>query len=533
MDTFPLEIIDLIVFFADHETRDQLLTVSRRFQCSVEKYNWSGYCCATRSMMKKFLEMYRGYRSRYLRYISVRVEFPYLVDTEKMPIKCRETTDEIQANNERLTRQIMGLFKALKALEEREGPHNRPAGIRLHIENPYQRDNNHKHCYHHRYRGWRLSLLNPEDLPTLSCVQELTINKSSELVGSGYSEESMRPLDLGLVSALISKLPNLKVLNCLYLSERFPEAYEDEVVSHFTRPWEGPWRDTRHAFGNTMLSAPTLPHKIEKAKLLFGHGPRSELMVDQARALPDLVDPFTYDPVSTALRVFSQRVVELKIRACADSTIFWPSPDDAKSESPSWPYLRHLRVEFRPVSPSGVWYFQGSRGEGRNTTGFKVTQEHYPPVEENADDERWDDVWAWEGGRFENRCPNMFRIVPNDEVIEPLLEAFAKAMEKMPLLETAELFTMLTFFPGGDTEQEYSDDEIDKRYLWGLRYHFPKDNKSGPLLEWRVGDWRPSKKLLQRFHDLGSHRAGEPFQEKWLDWQYLDWSDPWRDLTHS
>nr|KMM70264.1 hypothetical protein CPAG_06576 [Coccidioides posadasii RMSCC 3488] len=429
MDTFPLEIIDLIVFFADHETRDQLLTVSRRFQCSVEKYNWSGYCCTTRSMMKKFLEMYRGYRSRYLRYISVRVEFPYLVDTEKMPIKCRETTDEIQANNERLTRQIMGLFKALKTLEEREGPHNRPAGIRLHIENPYQRDNNHKHCYHHRYRGWRLSLLNPEDLPTLSCVQELTINKSSELVGSGYSEESMRPLDLGLVSALISKLPNLEVLNCF--------------------------------------------------------------------------------------------------------TIFWPSPDDAKSESPFWPYLRHLRVEFRPVSPSGVWYFQGSRGEGRNTTGFKVTQEHYPPVEENADDERWDDVWAWEGGRFENRCPNMFRIVPSDEVIEPLLEAFAKAMEKMPLLETAELFTMLTFFPGGDTQQEYPDDEIDKRYLWGLRYHFPKDNKSGPLLEWRVGDWRPSKKLLQRFHDLGSHKAGKPFQEKWLDWQYLDWSDPWRDLTHS
>jgi hypothetical protein len=38
-----------------------------------------------------------------------------------------------------------------------------------------------------------------------------------------------------------------------------------------------------------------------------------------------------------------------------------------------------------------------------------------------------------------------FRALPNDELIVPLLEAFARAITQMPALQSAELFTPLSF----------------------------------------------------------------------------------------
>lgn len=520
---FPLELIELIVGFADDDVCRQLLTVDRSFQAAVERRTWVGYIHDTTKSIRGFLDRYRGARCRYLRYIGVYTPFPYLKETKETRIKCRETAEELQAHNERFTRHITDILAALKTLEERELPHNRPTGIELFIKTPDQADNNRKFCYHRRFNSWRLRLLNPDNLPTLSSIRTFRIGPAD----IAYNR-SVRPLDYGFVPALVSKFPNLEVLDCPDLDEDFPEAYEDSTVSHFTRHWEGPWRDTRHAFGDTMLNATTLPTKISNAHLVFGQHILG-VFTDQSQPLPDLVKPLFHDPLSTGLRVLSQRVVNLKIRACVDSTLFWPAPDDAKTEPPSWPYLKDLLVEFRPSSPSGTWYFNGPRGEGQDATGYEVTESHYPPVEENAEDKQWDDAYDWEGGRFDTYSPNMFRIAPNDEVIEPFLEAFVKALENMPCLESADLFTYLSYWPREDMGQGYPEEGTE--YIWGLRYHFPQDGGS-PLVEWRVGDWRPSERLLRRFRNLGYHKGGKPLKEKWMACQYASYQDPWHDLSH-
>lgn len=534
MDALPLEIIDEIVSFADYNTRRQLLTVSWSFQVSVERHTWCSYRWTTSSNVNEFLDKYCGHRCRYLRNIDIHVEFPFLVDTPERPLKCRETAVEIHAHNERFTRQIVDLFNAVKVLEDRELPRNRPSGIRLCIQNPYQLDDNQQFCYHRRFHSWRLQLLNPENLPTLSSVQTLAIVKQRITVSTQATHQHIRPLDFGIIPALISRLPSLDVLDCPFLCEGFPEAHKFAIVSHFTRLWEGPWRDTRHVFGKTLLDAATLPKKIQSAKLLFGDIGFYSTLEDQSRALPDLVRPLPYDPLSSGLRVLSQRVVNLEIRACVDSTVFWPAVEDPTSESPSWPFLEHFSFSFRPVLPSGTWYLEGPRGEGRDANRFEITQAHYPPVEDNAEDETCDEIWDWEGGRFEEFSPNMFRIMPCDEVIGPFLEAFAKALANMPALESVFLFTLLAFNPGThDIRRHYPERHDDgTAYPWGLRYHFPKDGGS-PRLEWRVGDWRPSEKLLQRFHDLANSRGGNPLEETWMDWRCLDWDDPWRDIART
>ncbi|KAK2875646.1 hypothetical protein FQN49_001544 [Arthroderma sp. PD_2] len=515
------ELVHLIVEHVGfYNERRSLLTVSRLFQAEVEQSAWRSYTFRTDSSTEGFLEKYHGHRSRYLDSIDIYIDFPTQVSTDEDELPCRETAEDLRLYNELFTRQISALFTMIKTLEERELPQNRPGNIHLRLWAPNHYRDGDEICEHRGYLSWRLCLLTHENLPTLLSVNRLSVGEYGTGKGAtrGNLPSTSQPLDFGVIPALISRLPSLDALDCVWYGEECPLAYEDEVLAHYARPWEGPWRDTRHAFGNIMQKAATLPARIGRVKMFSCYGYAFSYH-DETLPLPNLISPLSYDPFSSGLRIISQRVVDLAIRACVDRNLFWPLPNEDKDEPPSWPYLKKLLVEFEPMSPSGTWYFQGPRGEGRETnTPFEVTQAHYPPVEENPQDEEWDDVWAEEGGRWENFEPNMFRVVPIDEAIEPFLDAFVKALEKMPLLEEVELFTRLQFLPGKGVEKNYDEDGEGKGYMWGLRYLLPKDS-GRPLLEWHVGDWRPSQSLLQRFHDIATQRSGNPLEERWIGWK--------------
>ncbi|KAF3491236.1 uncharacterized protein GIQ15_00753 [Arthroderma uncinatum] len=491
------ELVHLIVEHAEYYERRPLLTVSRLFQVAVEQSAWRGYTFRTDSSIEDFLEKYHSHRSRYLRSIDIHIDFPTQISTDENDfptqistdeneLPCRVTAKDLQSYNELFTRQISALFTMIKTLEERELPHNQPRNIHLRLRAPYHHHNNHKDCHHRKYLSWRLCLLTHKNLPTLSSVNSLSVGEHG--VGKGDTRigvpSTSQSLDYGVLPALVSKLPNLVALDCQWLREEWPLAYEYPVLTHFSRPWEGPWRDARHAFGSIMQNAATLPAKMERVKILSGlryaFGSHDETL-----PLPNLISLLSYDPFSSGLRIISQRVVDLNIHACIDRNLFWPLPNEDKAKSPFWPYLKYLHVEFQPMSPSGTWYFQGPRGEGRDTTTFEVTEAHYPPVKENPEDEHWDEVWDEEGGHWEDFGSNMFRIVPVDEVIEPFLETFVKALGRMPLLEKAELFTCMRFCPGEDIEKNYPESDYGKEYMWGLRYLLPKDG-SHPFLEWHV-----------------------------------------------
>jgi hypothetical protein len=112
--------------------------------------------------------------------------------------------------------------------------------------------------------------------------------------------------------------------------------------------------------------------------------------------------------------------------------------------------MRHLHVEFHPCAPNGSWYFSGPRGEDPYATGIAITrEEHYPPGQEDDDEthklmlDEEDKYWGDAPDMYDLRQPDIFRICPIAERINPLLLAFALSLQRqmIPSLQEAELFT--------------------------------------------------------------------------------------------
>lgn len=260
--------------------------------------------------------------------------------------------------------------------------------------------------------------------------------------------------------------------------------------------------------------------------------------MDQSKVLPDLVQPETHDPFSSAVRLLSQNLTKLDLRVTADSTLFWPSSTDTEAPQPSWPHLRRLRVEFHPATPRGTWYFAGPRGEGRDAVGYAITGEHYPPLAANAADKLWDEIWNYEGGRAENIAPDMFRTERIRETIEPLLKAFARALGSMPALEEAELFTYLRWMPSADREDGYEDrgeeapfDPENGVHRWGVRYMVSEERAA-----WsgRLVSGGPARPYWDGFTILGRswRRSGRTFSFVRAVRVLDDWQCQWGELRH-
>jgi hypothetical protein len=189
--------------------------------------------------------------------------------------------------------------------------------------------------------------------------------------------------------------------------------------------------------------------------------------------------------------------------------------------------MRYLKVEFHPCAPNGSWYFSGPKGEDPHPVGYAVkSEEHYPPGEGNDEEthdlyDREEEEWL-EHEQLEQSAddmgedyrPDVFRILPIAERINPLLLAFAASLQqqKMPSLHVAELFTWLSWKPAKKRVQDYegndevpvvNEDELsDVLFRWGLRYITPRGGAPGRVI-WQVGErWRPEKEVISAFQSL-------------------------------
>ena len=133
----------------------------------------------------------------------------------------------------------------------------------------------------------------------------------------------------------------------------------------------------------------------------------------------------------------------------------------------------------------------------------------------------------------------MFRVTPVDTAVDELLEAFALALERMPALKEAEVYTLMSWYLGDDAMADYfvegrqplkeeNGECCGSRvrrsargcHWWGVKYVGCDSEKgSERRLEWKVGDWRPSKKVLDMIHRAfggGVGKSGE-LVEQWLN----------------
>ncbi|KAI4915394.1 uncharacterized protein J4E92_009348 [Alternaria infectoria] len=458
-----------------------------------------------------------------------------LVDGQASPpLPCCEPAEETLAISAHTSARIHAVYEqSAAACIAVEDP---PSSIALNIEIETQKfdtdDLGCLVCYHRRHHSHRLQLQNPEKLPDLPFISSLSIR--SACGSDADTARDIRPLSPLVPLQCLVHLPAVQEWTARWLWERpMPSTISSKVMrEHWTWPWEGPLRDARHEFGDAIidqekyLCGKRIPASLTRAALHF-YPFFSLPKHDQSLARPNLIHPADKDPVSIGLRRLGAQLTLFDIRAMVTPDLF-PLPNAPTPQQ--WSRMRRFRLEFHPLRPDGRWYFIGPRGEDPHDSeqgGYKISDTaHY--LREIDRDECGDlrgryDYEVTDGPEYD---VNMFRVQPCRERIEPLLAAFAKALtsENMPDLEDAEVFTHLWWCPSDEREVEEYGLRMKKGHKWGVKFiagRGSETQKNGdaaaaalrlPVVQWQVGDWRPSEEVMSLFERLG--------QQEWLD---LEW----------
>lgn len=342
----------------------------------------------------------------------------------------------------------------------------------------------------------------------------------------------MRKLDLRVLLDLSYKLPNLATLACGIGGDEWPSPLSDDIGFHLSHEYQGPRRDSRHVFAQNL----DLTHlsQLRDVELNFIRPFRHTELNDQRVRMPNLVAPLTADPFSSSLRMLSYQLRRMCIFAVIDESIFWPEGGG----EPSWPKLEVLNVCFHLPSPSGRWYFMGLRDDYR-IDGYKLTSQAYPPSRTTDEDEEWCD--QIDGARWDQNRGAQFRVVPDNDVLSPLLESFAKAAKLMPALREAALWCPSRFTTDADMDEDFYENfheaELTKSkghdLAWGIAYAAPGEQDFTERLEkrlvqsrqlwWMVGNrWNPSARLHDLFRNIGREKHGDNLDEHWKHKFYGD-----------
>ncbi|KAI3144136.1 hypothetical protein CBS147326_1140 [Penicillium roqueforti] len=478
---------------------------------------------------------------------QLHAEMPLLLNVPGAPLPCREPGADFEAVNAHFSAQVHAFFNGLHEIEDmaaKQSP-DEPALIdadrglqpSIHIGNQVIESDpdawgGDRNCLHRAFHSRRLTVQNVDSLPVLNCVTELLILPEEAFTGKPFG---MRPVSMRTPLDLATRLTQLRRLLCPWLGEHFPIPFTSKALRIISRVWAGPWRDDRAEFARGVRQAmPLLPSSLTKVRLWFWRpNPYCWDEMDQAEQLPDLIGTSSsinnefnnVDPVSLGLRELGSCLEELDTCALITPDLF-PSGSDALL----WIRMRYLRIEFHPYAPDGSWYFSGPRGEDPYPIGFAITrEEHYPPGQENDDEthdlmsEEKDEYWDDAPDIYDLRQPDMFRIHPIAERVNPLLLAFALSLQRqnMPSLQDAELFTWLTWRPSNERAEEYEGSDevppssgvegISIMFRWGVRYEAPAAGGDGKgKVTWHVGeDWRPDDEVIRAFEDLVGGQDGE------------------------
>ncbi|OAK99321.1 hypothetical protein IQ06DRAFT_251339 [Phaeosphaeriaceae sp. SRC1lsM3a] len=532
MDRLPQELVDQISKSLPQDDLKNTLLVSHSFRFAAEKYSGAFSSFAFHdSNAEKFIATFSGHRFQYLRSLSLTIVLPRV--DYKYPI-IRDSPEQLKRNDESFTRQIKCLFETLKSVEEHAARMNSHGKMELIIIPPHRPvAKKYRELAFYAYLSWRVHLLKPELLPELRSVRSFEFgDDSSDCIGcytkSLDTHTSQRvKVDYRFMVDLVSCFPNLEYWGCRMGGDEWMPKWEQEEANYLQQDWPGPRRDTRQDFATALESA-KLPDTLRRVRLDFMHQLDRATDIDHSTSQPNLVYPACYDPFSRSLHKLSQHLRRIHLRVVADESLFWPNGDHVTS----WPILESFVVVFDMVSPSGKWYFRGPRGEGTEIAAIEVTEASYPPLQPTDFDEemRWEIEES--GDRRSRGSENdKFRIVPNDAILRPFLEAFANATARMSALQEAALWCPIAW-----QRDDYNDndDEAAAAWLprslhteflaWGL--HFlasgSRDYRrpGGRCLDtdylyWRVGKWRPDPELHELFRQIGGNRIRNDLEEHW------------------
>ncbi|KAH6677801.1 hypothetical protein F5X68DRAFT_213208 [Plectosphaerella plurivora] len=240
------------------------------------------------------------------------------------------------------------------------------------------------------------------------------------------------------------------------------------------------------------------------------------------------------DAISDALRKATLQMPELtslRLEGVLDASLLWPSQHNAVSLAdpsltpPFWQNLTVLQVDFSMTSSSGAWYFR-ARTAIDQPLPEQASETAMPPGYKSAEPRETTAIYRYitrpkPSGR---RPIRLFRLVPDEPVLLPLIAAFALACAQTPTLNTAALSTML------DVELRVGDDSAPVTSNWGI--YFAARGHSSPWRE-RLGgledltedlrvarltfntrQWQPNPEVLDLLRMMP---RGVPLREKHID----------------
>ncbi|KAJ8105279.1 hypothetical protein OPT61_g10276 [Boeremia exigua] len=477
----PQEIIHHICEYLSTKDLEQTLTVCRTFRYATERASGTyAKFSLTKVDLEAFLKLCNSRRFAYLRHVNFTTTLPcqevigqecpaLITDLEIWIAQWMEKNDRVarEENDARLRAQAAGGVS-------NSGP----------TRGPYE-------AYGRRYRCRETAEeLRTNDEDFTEQIQSLfnTLQVLERKLGIGYfhlniyvpeRENHGSKIDLRVLGDLSVKLPQLTTLACelghhewtSYIAEfAFDLRYYPYARRRHSRDFAGPRRDTRHNFARLLLTA-ALPSSLACVQLNFLTPLQSSVTAPQDEQLPDLVTPCTHDPFSSSLRVMSYRLRRMELKGVFDRTLFWPADDS----TPTWPSLEILKVYFHIATPSGRWYFYGQNGESRDDAGAEVTDASYPPMANTVEDNALDHFLSTRVTRVR---PSHFRILPNAEVLTPLLAAFAQAAVHMHKLREVALWTSFCVDGVAVLDQEVQLMELHYGYdvqvvRWGVAFLAP------------------------------------------------------------
>ncbi|KAI0836210.1 hypothetical protein F5Y06DRAFT_274525 [Hypoxylon sp. FL0890] len=543
MDSLPHHIYYEIITLLDGPAvqRPVLATISRRWQMAIERQTFR-HISLESSDLDHFKKIVRHDRRRYSRQIEYKIVLPAYSDGDRGRF---ERENDRRANNEAFTAAIHDLFHILKSWDV-----DRDGSIELSIRDAYSTaDHEFLRQSHSNFGGhgkvnlagfkrpddgsphgldlwsWRyaysyLDLLQSSALPTVPVIWSFRVRPMT------------RRISPCALFDIMAKLPGLFKVHLMI------KDYEVRYAAFR--------RSLRYQLAQTILNVlPTLS-AVEELEL---HMFDLAFWCSAWGATNLIQDDATSDPLCNAIRAAtgqSRTLKRLKVWGVMDGSLLWPGPDRTLSE-PYWQSLEHIAIRFSMRRPSGGCYFR-VLNPVRNDTEYipeyiAPLPTELPPGHGHSEEED-----AEAARRFS--LPHHFgcddirssNVVPDDDSLVPLIEAFGRACLQMRSLESAELTTRIPVSFETDTGET-----LWSQSLWGVWYVSPgarsvresglsfwgpdhlspaffENPEQGRLL-WAVKDWRPSIELSSLLRDIGRDRYGTQLVEKFLDCCNTIWKE--------
>ncbi|KAI1803428.1 hypothetical protein F4811DRAFT_341981 [Daldinia bambusicola] len=352
-----------------------------------------------------------------------------------------------------------------------------------------------------RYRYSNIRLINT-DQPQVPCIQSFT------------DFSSTRALDSTSWISLMAKFPAISTFR-LVIPDPWPFVHVQKKAR----------RELAVALEKTQISPETQELVIEVEFHHYPHWLR----------LPDLTDSSHTDLLCAALNnlIAGSNLQSLHYQGPIHPSFFWSTgPHERPS---SWASITEMSIEFYPSSPSGQWYFKGSEDnplhdiEINDLLGPDVPR--LPPgygtkADTNTAVEFMRSVGLITGEMDIPDPEQQFREIPDDEVIVPLLEAFARRLAHMPSLQYAELSFYTSLYNRSPSlvprHHPFPRHPLYPPEQWTIYYSAPgKPHRCEGSLRKRDVDlsrahvsfelrgWMPDKHLVDLFRNVGKAANGE------------------------